>query len=183
MKRIEQWRDIPGHPHYQASNMGRIRSLDHQTAYTTPQGHNKTITKHGKILKPKVSAPRNGSNRGAALRVSIWEDGKAVSRTVHSLVMLAWVGPRPTNKLIRHLDDDYTNNKVRNLRYGTPRENQLDSVRLGNHTGSKKTKCPRGHRYTAANTYMKPTKAGGFTRNCRTCGRERARARKQRTAT
>lgn len=46
-----------------------------------------------------------------------------------------------------------------------------------------KTHCPHGHEYTPENTYLKPNKAGGLSRECRTCKRARSNvARDRRTA-
>ena len=48
-------------------------------------------------------------------------------KTVHSLVLLAFVGDRPDGMIhTRHLDDDPSNNVLANLRYGTPKENAAD---------------------------------------------------------
>lgn len=52
-----------------------------------------------------------------------------ICATLHSLVMLTFVGPRPMGFIIRHLDDDKTNNKLSNLRYGTYSENAIDAVK------------------------------------------------------
>jgi hypothetical protein len=51
--------------------------------------------------------------------------------TVHSLVMLAFVGTRPKGMHICHWDGNPRNNRLPNLRYGTPRENSEDSARHG----------------------------------------------------
>ncbi len=51
---------------------------------------------------------------------------------VHTLIALAFHGPRPSPKhLILHGDDDASNNHADNLRYGTSIENHEDSVRNG----------------------------------------------------
>ena len=47
--------------------------------------------------------------------------------TVHSLVALAFLGPRPPGAEIRHLDDDKHNNAPSNLAYGTPAQNRRDT--------------------------------------------------------
>ena len=57
----------------------------------------------------------------------------------------------------------------------TPQENLLRST---NHIArnAEKTHCPHGHPYSGENTYRKPSMHGA-TRECRTCHRERERAR------
>jgi len=50
---------------------------------------------------------------------------------VHELVLLTYVGPRPDGMLIRHLDGDPSNNRLDNLKYGSPAENYQDQVEHG----------------------------------------------------
>jgi hypothetical protein len=51
---------------------------------------------------------------------------------VHNLVAECFIGKRPKNKqLVRHLDNDKTNNDVTNLAYGTYLENEQDKIRHG----------------------------------------------------
>lgn len=56
------------------------------------------------------------------------------SRTVHSLVLEAFAGPRPTpSHQGNHKDGDRTNNRVENLEWVTPSENQIHGLSvLGN---------------------------------------------------
>lgn len=51
--------------------------------------------------------------------------------TVHSLVLGAFIGPRPTGMETRHLDGNKLNNKIENLAYGTSAENSADIKRHG----------------------------------------------------
>lgn len=109
----EIWKDIEFFPLYQVSNFGNVRS---------PR----------KTLKPTP-------NHKGYLRVSV--GGKL--HTVHSLVMLAFVGKRPEGYHIEHIDHDKNNNRVENLRYCTPKENmarQVDDkrVRLGKYHQNNK---------------------------------------------
>lgn len=53
------------------------------------------------------------------------------SATVHSLVASAFLGPRPSGSIIRHLDGNRYNSKADNLAYGTPAENTIDAVKHG----------------------------------------------------
>lgn len=52
--------------------------------------------------------------------------------TIHELVMLAFVGPRPEGKQIDHRDRNKANNKLENLRYVTPKEN-MENVDKAEH--------------------------------------------------
>lgn len=40
-----------------------------------------------------------------------------------------------------------------------------------------RTHCPKGHEYSAANTYLNKTRIGGKARNCKTCIKARTKAR------
>lgn len=48
----------------------------------------------------------------------------AMKRSIHSLVMAAFVGPRPDGHEINHKDGDVANNRLDNLEYVTPAENR-----------------------------------------------------------
>jgi hypothetical protein len=51
------------------------------------------------------------------------------SYSVASLVLEAFVGPRPYGMLSLHFDDNPKNNSAKNLRWGSPRDNALDHQR------------------------------------------------------
>lgn len=105
----EIWRDIPGYEgRYQASTLGRIRSLDR---YVRCGIGGAGVRLHkGRILSPGVG----GSD--PYQRVKLGAD--APNTTVHGLVAAAFLGPRPTGHEVLHLDGDPLNNRVSNLTYG-----------------------------------------------------------------
>lgn len=105
----EAWKEIPGNCFYQASNMGRIKSLPHNTT-------------SGKILKA------NCNGTGNYPRVVISLNGKRVTRTVHKLVMLAFKGPPQKGQQVRHLNGIRKDNRLENLAYGSALENQHDRI-------------------------------------------------------
>lgn len=116
----EEWRDIPGYEgKYQASNLGRIRSLDRRV----PCCHGATRLVQGRVLKPA------GSKRDPHLYVVLGHG--ASGSLVHKLVALTFLGPRPAGYDVRHLDGNPLNNRADNLAYGTRTENILDVYRLG----------------------------------------------------
>jgi len=149
MFRDETWRPIPGYEGlYEVSSFGRVWSQHtHRLKAVYRGARYPIITLHNKGMK---------------------------THTLHSLVMLAFVGPPPEGMQTRHLDGNAENNRLDNLAYGTCSENNLDKVRHGTHRNSRKTHCPQGHPYDEANTYVHPR----FGRRCRACGRARKAAKK-----
>jgi len=108
----EEWRPIPGWP-YEASNRGRVRR---STPYRS--------THVGRILRPKT-------DRYGYLCVRLCS-GIQKDFPVHTLVLLAFVGPPPHPSMqTRHLDGVQTNNTPDNLAWGTPQENIDDRARHG----------------------------------------------------
>lgn len=138
-------RSIPSHPDYRVTAEGQV--------WSTKRG--------GRWLRP--STDRRGYRR-----VTLSADGKVTTRTVHSLVAEAFIGPRPDGLEIRHLDGDPSNNAASNLAYGTHAENMQDKVRHGTDHNAGKTHCPAGHPYSGDN--LRRTKKG---RACYACIRER----------
>lgn len=118
----EVWRDIPGYEgRYQASNLGRVRSLDRYVKCA--RGGKGTRLLKGRVLRPA------GQQSDPHLRVVLGH--KAPGSCVHTLVALAFIGPRPEGCDIRHLDGNPLNNHADNLAYGTRTENILDVYRIG----------------------------------------------------
>lgn len=93
---------------------------------------------------------------------------KVGSRRVYELIAAAFLGPRPPGMHVRHADGSKDNNALENLCYGTPKDNQQDSMRHGTHPAAAnraRTQCAQGHDYTPENTYVMPN----GHRRCRTC--------------
>ena len=161
-----EWRDIPDFPHYEVSDNGQVRSVTHQTTYTTKTGITRTITLRGKLLSPKTT--RHGYHR-----VGLVRDGVTHHVVVHRLMLSAFVGPPPfPNACGLHRDDVKTHNTIENLYWGTYAENIQDSLKNQKHRTSGPT-CQRGHEWTPENTYV--AKSG--QRLCRECQRLRDRRR------
>lgn len=108
----ESWKTIAGWPAYEVSDRGRVR-------------------RGMKILKAvPVQSGKHPSY--APLRVTLSAGiNKVKSFRVALLVLEAFVGPRPKDAVIRHLDDDQNNNWRRNLRWGTPKQNAEDRTKNG----------------------------------------------------
>lgn len=72
------------------------------------------------------------TNQRGRLAVDLSNGKKKLKRSVHTLVLEAFVGPRPDGCVARHVvTNDATNNCLWNLQWGTSSENEADKVRHG----------------------------------------------------
>lgn len=150
---IERWKDIPGwEGYYQVSNLGGVQSL--------PRKNTRGYRMQGRVLRPTEMA-------GGHLQIRLSRGNKEHSRLVHRLVLLAFRGPCPQGMEGCHRNGNPADNRLTNLRWGTPSSNVLDSVRHGTHWQTRKTHCNKGHEYSADNTRIR--RRGG--RVCVECNR------------
>lgn len=106
----EIWRDIPDYEGlYQASNMGRIRSLDRVVTHN----YGGIAVKKGRILKPR---PGRG-------QVTLIKNGIRTYPLVSRLVYSAFYGPIPEGLQVNHINEDFTDDRLENLNLMTPKEN------------------------------------------------------------
>ncbi len=111
----ERWLPVVGYEgFYEVSDLGRVRSLDR----TVPH---------------KLYGSKRIMGRMLALRrtrkypsITMNKLGSQKNTKVHTLVLSAFVEPRPKGKECRHLDGDPTNNHLTNLVWGTRSENMKD---------------------------------------------------------
>lgn len=108
---IEEWRTIPGHALYDASSFGRIRSW---AVRGWPNLRAKT---------PKIRCLYK--EKDGHLSITLGRNGRHVG--VHTLIALAFHGPRGTGQVCRHLNGIPNDNRPDNLTWGTPRENSQDA--------------------------------------------------------
>lgn len=147
---MELWRPIAGwQGQYEVSDLGRVRSLDRQTA---------NGFRRGRVLKPMPKA-------GGYLFVQLYKNGRQYARHIHALVLEAFTHARPQGMQVCHNNGDPTDNRLENLRWGTPKENHADMWLHG--TRKLKTHCPQGHEYTDDNVY----RSAHGSRNCKICSR------------
>jgi len=95
----------------------------------------------GSVWTRKMRGSRDGSltndwrrlkaytDRRGAQHVTLCNGTKPKTRTVHSLVMFAFIGPRPSGMDICHNDGNPANNTVDNLRWDTRKGNMADMIR------------------------------------------------------
>lgn len=74
----------------------------------------------------KLALEKNGY-----VRVGLKSQDKIERRSVHTLVLAAFVGPRPPGKDTRHWNNVRHDNRLENLLYGTKVENMADKKRHG----------------------------------------------------
>jgi hypothetical protein len=144
VKAIELWRPVHGlEDLFTVSNCGGVRAPDR--------------------LVPARVNPQG--YRHVSLR------GKQFS--VHSLVLEAFVCPRPPGMMGLHRDDQKWNNHLGNLYWGSAVDNARDSVRNGTHARVVRVFCPRGHRLAEPNLVQ----ASLPVRICKACNRARGAMR------
>jgi NUMOD4 motif-containing protein/HNH endonuclease len=118
---MEEWRAVVGYEgFYEVSDLGRVRSIDRVVAC----GH-QVLNLKGKVLR--VAIAKNGYPV-----VTLFKLGKGRTSLVHTLILEAFVGSKPTEMHEGcHGDGDRANSVLSNLRWGTPKENRNDSRRHG----------------------------------------------------
>jgi len=114
---MEQWKDIVGYEDlYQVSNFGNIRSK-----------------KSGKLKSICLNKTENRPF------LSLWKENKIKIFKPHTLVMTAFISPRPDGMECCHNDGNPFNNHISNLRWDTASSNQADRVRHG--TSNRGERC------------------------------------------
>lgn len=121
----EIWKDICGYDGYQASSLGRVRSLDREVKVNRTNG-----TYFMRRVKGKVLSPGRHSNEHPYPYVAI--NGRSGPNVgVHVAVCLAFHGERPPGLYACHEDGDPENNIPTNVYWGTPKQNQEDRRKHG----------------------------------------------------
>lgn len=100
---MEQWKNIPGYPDYQVSNLGRVKSFKRKTPYI--------LTNH----------PYSNGYRWVKLSN---ENGQK-SCLVHRLVLMAFCPIDDMEQMqVNHLNCNREDNRLENLEWVTPEENR-----------------------------------------------------------
>lgn len=141
------WKDIPKYEGiYEVSNYGDVRS-------------------ENGLLRPMP-------NQGGYFRVNLYKNKARKTITVHSLVLLAFVGERPAGMHIEHLNHDKGDNSLLNLKYSTLAENVARGVkdkRYGRDENNSQSKLTNEQRLTIAVRYKPYCKVNG-ARAIQPCG-------------
>ena len=117
---MEIWKAVPDYEGlYEVSDLGRVRNA-----------------KTHRSLKPRCA--------DRYPHVALYRGNKATEYTVHYLVLVAFIGPRPYAAAQGcHWDENKTNNVLTNLRWGTVFDNQKDMAR--NKVRRRGPWLPTGH--------------------------------------
>lgn len=157
----EVWKDIPGYEgYYQASDQGRIRSLDRVVPHRTLGS-----------VKRQGSEMTQYQDRDGYMKVKLSKGGRKKVCSVHRLVLLAFEG-EPNGRVCCHNNGARSDNRRENLRWGTPKENSLDMVEHKTNYWIEKDHCRAGHPYTG--------KMDSGHRRCEECRKETERKRRER---
>lgn len=118
----ELWKDVPSYEGiYQVSNQGSVRSLDRLMVCSGSVKGRYTSFKKGILLRP-------GRMPSGHVSVAL---GRHNSMCVHTLVLLAFVGPPPPHYECLHGNGIPNDNRLENLRWGTRAENIIDKTKHG----------------------------------------------------
>lgn len=131
----EEWRPVLGWGgFYEASSLGRVRSVDRVVPFRSRHGTTSTKKLHGKLLRQVLDGDKY-------LVVDLSRDNHAEKLGVHVIILTTFKGPRPAGNQARHLNDIKTDNRSENLEWGTPEQNGEDKARNGcaGHRGEQST--------------------------------------------
>jgi len=113
----ERWLPVPGFEDwYEVSDLGRVRS------YHPPHGG------RGRRKRPYLLTPV-AKGTGKYLMVTLRQGDTIEDAYVHTLVLTAFVGPRPPKNEARHGPNGRHDNSRANLCWGTIQENHQDRTR------------------------------------------------------
>jgi hypothetical protein len=106
IKMVEEWKE---YDNYEFSNLGNVRRTD-----------NKNVV--------------NGSIQNKGYKyIQIKRNKKRKNLLIHQIVMKLFIGNRPIDKVVDHIDRNKLNNTINNLRYITQKENMFNCDRVYTH--------------------------------------------------
>lgn len=119
-----EYRPVVGWPGYSVGDDGTV---------WTRRRANSDLREHWRQMKTPLDSH-------GYYHVAFRMAGKQTTYRIHTLVLNAFVGPRPAGYECRHLDGNRTNNRLTNICWGTGAENKNDRSKHGTQTrGAKLT--------------------------------------------
>jgi hypothetical protein len=128
----ETWKSVTKNPGYEVSDLGGLRS------YWIRDGKRRN---DGVRAWREDPIPVGGYPwpKGYLMARLSREGGKPQWRMIHTIVLEAFVGPRPVGAEACHADGNPANNRLDNLRWASRSENQKDTLRHGRHRQARMT--------------------------------------------
>ena len=135
LKQREIWKVYSNNTNYEISNMGRIRrATDGKPAkgnWINPRARKYYIL--SQFLGERYST-----------KLLTTTEGKKLSCSIHRAVLETFSGPCPEGKECNHKDGNKTNNKLDNLEWVTPSENQKHAYKTGLQPAIDERKTTKG---------------------------------------
>jgi hypothetical protein len=122
VREVEIWAPIAGYEdsHY-VSSWGRVFRVKPLQRRSNPK------TQNPFRKSPRTHFLKQCSTHKGYQIVNLYK----YTKTVHSIVLETFVGPRPKGLWARHRDGNKKNNRLDNLSWDTPRTNILDKIKHG----------------------------------------------------
>ena len=138
---MENWKPIKGYPNYEVSDLGRVRSIEHETT-ATRYGKPYTIKRNARIIKPLA-------RRHGYLAVFLYFKGGRKQESVHRLVADAFCEHPIGKDEVNHKNEVKTDNRACNLEWVSHQENCV----YGTFQDRKREKAVNGKRSKPINQY------------------------------
>lgn len=120
----EETKEIPGYEGlYSISNNGEVYS--HRKPFFGVDGKIKRF----RFIKLRPSVDRKGY-----LQVSLRKDGKSITKKVHRLVLISFIGINKDKNIVNHKNSIRNDNRLSNLEWCTQSENIRHAFDFGNMT-------------------------------------------------
>jgi len=102
--------------------------------YPIQQFEGYMIDKAGNVYTNyRTDSPRKlKSSHPRYKQVVLYKNGKRHNKLVHSLMLEVFVSSRPEGHYALHNNGDTFDNRLENLRWGTPQDNMNDKIKHGN---------------------------------------------------
>jgi hypothetical protein len=129
-KLTEEWKDIKGYEgRYQVSSFGRIKSLERDVVRNNWSG--RITTKH---VREKIKKPCLGPQ--GYMVTSLNKGNNSKRHSMHRIIAEAFIANPENKPFINHINGIRHDNRIENLEWCTPKENNIHSFQvLGRKSG------------------------------------------------